>query len=244
VRRLGGANLTFLEQMFEGAGAVGLFMKDSELRYIAASPEMARFCGVERPSDLYGKGLRDFFPPSIVARYEALDRWVLTTGHSSTHHFDLTISGNGRPVWAMFSRIPVKDDGGATVGVAAVAHRIIYAAGDHPLYRRLAATARHIRSAPEGPLDLDALAAKAEVSKSQLQRDFRRLFGKTLRGFQHQIRVERAVQLLSDGLPVVEVAYACGYSDHSAFTRRFREETGISPSAYRATLQPAAPATC
>jgi PAS domain S-box-containing protein len=234
VRRLGGADLTFLEQIFDSAGAVGFFVKDRDLRYIAASREMARFCGVERPSDVYGKGLRDFFPPDIAERYEALDRWVLATGHSSTHHFDLTISGKGEPVWAMFSRIPVKDAAGATVGVAAVAHRVIYAGSDHPLYRRIAAVARYVRAAPEEPLDLDALAAIAEVSKSQLQRDFRKLFGKTLRGFQHQIRIERAVQLLSQGLPVVEVAYACGYADHSAFTRRFRAETGMSPSGYRA----------
>ena len=233
LRRLGGADLTLLEQMFDNAGAVGFFVKDGDLRYIAASQEMARFCGVERPSDLYGKDLRDFFPLDIVQRYEALDRWVLATGHSSTHHFDLTTSGKGEPVWAMFSRIPVKDSAGATVGVAAVAHRVIYADSDHPLYRRIAVVARHVRASPDEPLDLEALAAMAEVSKSQLQRDFRRLFGKTLRGFQHQIRIERAGQLLSEGLPVVEVAYACGYADHSAFTRRFREETGVSPSAYR-----------
>ena len=134
----------------------------------------------------------------------------------------------------MFSRIPVKDAAGVTVGVAAVAHRVIYAESDHPLYRRIAAVALHVRAAPEEPLDLDRLALMAGVSKSQLQRDFRRLFGKTLRGFQHQIRIERAVHLLSDGLPVVEVAYACGYADHSAFTRRFRHETGMSPTAYRA----------
>jgi AraC-like DNA-binding protein len=234
VRRLGEVDLTFLEQMFDRGGAVGFFIKDRDLRYIAASGEMARFCGVERPSDLYGKDLRDFFPAHIVERYEALDRFVLATGHFSTHHFDLTMSGKGEPVWAMFSRIPVKDASGATIGVAAVAHRLIYAERDHPLYSRIAAVARHLRMTPEKPLELGALAAMAEVSKSQLQRDFRRLFGKTLRGFQHQIRIERAVQLLLEGLPLTEVAYACGYADHSAFTRRFRDETGMSPSAYRA----------
>lgn len=234
VRRLGRVDLGFLEQIFENAGAVGFFVKDRDLSYIAASAEMARFCGVEHPSDIYGKNLRDFFPRDIAERYEALDRWVLATGHASTHHFDLTISGKRQPVWAMFSRIPVKDEAGATVGVAAVAHRLIYAEGDHPLYRRISAVARHIRASPEEPLELDALATMAEVSKSQLQRDFLRLFGKTLRGFQHQIRTERAVQLLSQGMPVAEVAYACGYADHSAFSRRFREETGMSPSAYRA----------
>jgi AraC-like DNA-binding protein len=234
VRRLGGADLNFLEQMFVTAGAVGFFVKDSDLRYIAASREMVRFCGVEHPSDLYGKNLRDFFPSEIVDRYEALDRWVLATGHPSRNHFDLTISGKGEPVWAMFSRIPVKDAAGATVGVAAVAHRVIYAQSDDPLYRRVAAVARYLRAVPEEPLKLDTLAEIAQVSKSQLQRDFRHLFGKTLRDFQHQIRIERAVHLLSQELPVVQIAYACGYSGHSAFSRRFRREIGTSPSAYRA----------
>jgi AraC-like DNA-binding protein len=32
---------------------------------------------------------------------------------------------------------------------------------------------------------------------------------------------------------VAEIAQACGYGDHSAFTRQFKATTGLTPSQYR-----------
>ena len=66
-----------------------------------------------------------------------------------------------------------------------------------------------------------------------LERDFRRIFGMNLRDFLLRLRMERAVELLDEGTGIAEIAYACGYSDHSAFTRSFRRMFGLSPSAYR-----------
>lgn len=233
MRRLGETDLEFLEQLFDAATGIAFFVKDKHLRYVAANKEMARFCGVSRPADIYGKDLRDFFPADIATRYEALDRWVLAFGLPSKDHFDLTMSGKGEPVWAHFSRIPLKARGGETMGVAAVAQRLTYGEEHHALYCRVSAVAQHVRKHPTRPLDLHQLSQIAGVSTSQLQRDFKRMLGKSLRSFQHQIRVEQALQLLAQGRPVVEVAYACGYADHSAFTRRFRQVMGMSPSAFR-----------
>ena len=114
----------FLEQVFQLLPDVGFFVKDRNLKYVAASDMMARFCGVERPEDIYGKDLRDFFPDHIVQRYESLDRQVLATGRPSSNHFDLTVGGKGESVWVNFWRYPVKDEQAATVGVAAVACRL------------------------------------------------------------------------------------------------------------------------
>jgi AraC-like DNA-binding protein len=33
---------------------------------------------------------------------------------------------------------------------------------------------------------------------------------------------------------VTEIAIACGYHDHSAFTRQFKATVGMTPSEYRA----------
>lgn len=237
VRRLGGTDLGLLEQMFQLLPDVGFFVKDKDLKYVAASDMMARFCGVERPQDIYGKDLRDFFPDHIVRRYESLDRQVLATGRPSANHFDLTVGGKGESVWVNFSRYPLKDKHGATVGIVAVARHLWYADKDHALYSRMSRVVDRLRADPAQQLDLKELARLGGVSRSQLQRDFARLLNTTPRDLLHQIRMERAVELLSGGLPIVDVAYACGYSDQSAFTRRFREVTGMSPSAYRQEMR-------
>ena len=39
--------------------------------------------------------------------------------------------------------------------------------------------------------------------------------------------------LLTEQVPVKEVAYRLGFSDHSYFIRLFRQTVGISPQEYR-----------
>ncbi|MGO8829938.1 MAG: helix-turn-helix transcriptional regulator, partial [Steroidobacteraceae bacterium] len=50
-------------------------------------------------------------------------------------------------------------------------------------------------------------------------------------------RLHRAQRLLCDkrfeGLGIAEIAFNCGFSEPSHFTRRFRERFGSPPSAFR-----------
>ena len=52
-----------------------------------------------------------------------------------------------------------------------------------------------------------------------------------------RMRVTEACRLLrSTRLSVVDVCWASGFRNLSNFNRRFREETGTTPSAYRRSL--------
>jgi transcriptional regulator GlxA family with amidase domain len=141
------------------------------------------------------------------------------------------------PTWLLFSRVPVKDDGGKVVGVAATSRRLKAADPDHPTYDRLSAVAERIEAQLDGPLELGSLAALARLSKSQLERDFHALFGFTPRDYLQKCRIEKALALLEGEGSIADISYACGYADHSAFSRRFRDMVGTSPRAYRAALR-------
>ena len=50
-----------------------------------------------------------------------------------------------------------------------------------------------------------------------------------------KVRVSAATRMLREtGRPVSEIAQACGFYDHSAFTRVFRKVTGLTPTQMRA----------
>lgn len=53
--------------------------------------------------------------------------------------------------------------------------------------------------------------------------------------------IEAAMPLLHGDDSVATIGAACGITDQSAFTRRFRSTVGMAPRAYRATIanQPA-----
>lgn len=46
------------------------------------------------------------------------------------------------------------------------------------------------------------------------------------------VRVSHAEQLLRAGKPLVDVAYAVGYSSQAHFTQRFKQIIGVTPGKY------------
>ncbi len=85
------------------------------------------------------------------------------------------------------------------------------------------------------PLDLDALAAEAHVSKYHFVRTFAATYGETPMRYLTRRRIERAQDLLrSANLTVTEVCMLVGFSSLGSFSSRFRALVGESPSEYRA----------
>ncbi len=235
VRRLGGNDLNLLEQLFEQLPDSPFFVKDITLQYAAANSAMAKLCGLRRPNDLYGKTAVELFKRSLAVRYEAMDRQVIKSRRALTNVLDPTVMDSKVPVWLIFARVPLFAESGDVVGIVGTSRRLATGAGAGAgaAYARLAQVAQCIREAMDQPLQLQILAQHAGISASQLERDFRRLFRVTPRGFQQQVRMQRSLELLETKKTIADIAYECGYSDHSAFTRRFRDILGMSPREYR-----------
>jgi AraC family transcriptional regulator len=84
-------------------------------------------------------------------------------------------------------------------------------------------------------LSLNDLARAACVSRAHFARQFRLSTGTTPMAFLLLLRIQRAKQLLADGIKVSAVAAELGFCDQSHFSRTFREMTGSSPGIYART---------
>ena len=83
-------------------------------------------------------------------------------------------------------------------------------------------------------LDLNTLATAAGVHPVHLERTFRRFTGTTLGSHLHQVRVQRACELLRhSGHSLADVAILTGFADQPHFTRVFRRLTGTTPGRFR-----------
>ncbi len=81
------------------------------------------------------------------------------------------------------------------------------------------------------------LAREMHLSKRQLSRVLRQLFGKSFRQMLIEARLNRAAQLLCDtDLSVEEIATQVGYTSLSGFYTAFRGHFSISVGAYRRTF--------
>jgi AraC-like DNA-binding protein len=84
------------------------------------------------------------------------------------------------------------------------------------------------------PLDLEALASVAGISKFHFHRQFAATYGRTPAAYLSERRVERAQDLLrSANLTVTEVCHSVGFSSLGSFSSRFKEIVGETPRAFQ-----------
>ncbi len=88
------------------------------------------------------------------------------------------------------------------------------------------------------PISLDDLAAAIEVSPYYLSRVFSQESGFTLSSYVTRRRMEKAQHLLAHtDQSIKQIAYAVGYRDSHYFSRVFRGQFHVAPSAYRRQVQ-------
>jgi AraC-like DNA-binding protein len=234
MRLLGATDLDVLEGLLEQHPGSPFFVKDAQLRYVAANRAMARLCGLGAGRDLIGRRAGELFGEELGRYYETLDRTVLDSGRKLTNFLEPTRARGGAQAWLLFTRVPVREPQGAVVGVAANAYRLPTGEAAERCYVRLREAVTLLRSDFAEPVSMRAVAARIGASVTQLERDFRKVLDTTPSAYLDALRLDYAKGLLADpALSVAEVAYACGYADQSAFSRRFLKEVGTTPTRYR-----------
>ncbi len=99
----------------------------------------------------------------------------------------------------------------------------------------LGALQRVMQARLDRDLDLEQLAASANLSKYHFARRFRELTGQAPIHYFIQMKMQRACQLLdTTALSVKQIGAELGYQDPLYFSRIFRRTIGRSPSDYRA----------
>jgi AraC-like DNA-binding protein len=88
----------------------------------------------------------------------------------------------------------------------------------------------------DSTLSVASLAKALSCSADYLSHSFRNRTGRRLVDYIHELRMERASDLLlSTELSSKEIAWACGFSNHSYFIRVFRRRYAASPLEFRAS---------
>jgi len=83
-------------------------------------------------------------------------------------------------------------------------------------------------------LDIETVCDVAFISVSSLQRAFAKYFGMSPKQYLIQLRMNRALELLTENeLSVKEISFACGFTDEKYFSRAFKKKYGYSPSLFR-----------
>lgn len=115
---------------------------------------------------------------------------------------------------------------------ALYAHLFSETSSDSPHVSRVE---NYIRSNYMRPIRVEQIAREINLDRRYLSRIFKAATGWSIQDYLIRVRLEEAQRLLIQGSSVQEAAHLCGYEDVANFSKMFKRQMGIAPSAARYT---------
>ena len=222
-----------LQQLLDLLPDVAFFVKDRRGRFVLSSRRATDCCRVDSEGEVIGKCDRDFFPDDRCALYRQQDQQVMRSGKPIINAVCPTPE-EGSDALIIFSKVPLRDRRGRVIGIAGIHRELRGQRTSPPLVGRIARAVAIMQERYAVRLRITELAAAARLSRSQFDRQFRKLFGTTPREYLQRVRVSAACRLLENSTQkTTQIALATGFYDHSHFSRTFRRIMGTTPIVFR-----------
>ena len=102
----------------------------------------------------------------------------------------------------------------------------------------VAGALQFIHSQAATSICINDVVRRVHISRRALEMRFQKTLGRTIRAEIQRNRLDRAKQLLLESdMPMPKIAAAVGFNTASYFGQVFRQQVGMTPARYRATLR-------
>lgn len=228
------AHLEPLTPLFDSLPNVVFFIKNCQAQYVLVNETLVRRLGFQQKHALIGLTSSQIFGKTQGDDYTLQDLKVLE-GKAILDKLELHTYLSGQLGWCITQKIPIYNEQNAIIAMAGISVDVDKD-NNHSLrqHKRLVLATDYIKANLEQKLTVQAIAKHVNMSVSQLERLFKSVLNLSPLQMIQKLRLELALSLLKDSnKPIVEIALLCGYADHSAFSRQFKQLTGSSPSLFR-----------
>jgi PAS domain S-box-containing protein len=229
-----GVSTKLLEQLFDHTPDMAFFIKDAMGRYVAVNQSLVERHGLREKSQMIGRRPSDVCPGDFGRIPAEQDAQVLRTGKPIIERLEMQWHVPNRPVWCLTTKLPMRDAAGAVTGIIGISQDVRMPVAPAEIPAGVAAALARLENGYAETVTPSALAQIAKLPAARFARIIKRIFGITPIQLIAKTRIAAASRLLREtGHSVAEIAHACGFYDHSAFTRAFRAVTGVTPTAFR-----------
>ncbi|WP_414491042.1 helix-turn-helix domain-containing protein [Stenotrophomonas maltophilia] len=223
-----------IEALFDAIPDVLFFIKDLQGRYTHVNQTMLRRLGLRARKDVIGRTAAEIYPTGLSADYVDQDARVLS-GEVIENLMELHLFANREPGWCLTCKRPLVVDG-VIEGLIGISRDLGQKDSLGTQYEQLRLALAHLNAHYAENVRMQTLLDITGFSLSKLERSFRKVFQMTPQQVLTRLRIQMAMHLLHGDESIASIGQACGFSDQSAFTRKFKAETGFSPRAYRARI--------
>jgi len=228
-------DVSVLENLFDQVPDVAFFVKDTAGRYTAVNSSLIARHGLREKAQALGKRPLDICPGDFGGIPSRQDAAVLRTGRPILDHLELHWYAPHKPGWCLTTKLPIRDSAGEIAGLIGISRDVRAAIHTRDIPLEVAEALNHFETHLSDAIAPAALARRAGLPPHRFARVMKRFFGLTPSQYIAKARITAASRLLRETKDcVATIALACGFYDHSAFTRAFRKLTGTTPSQFRA----------
>jgi AraC-like DNA-binding protein len=228
--------VALLERLFDRSPDVAFFVKDALGRYVTVNDSLVERHGLNSKSQVIGKCPHEICAGDFGRIPSEQDAKVLRMGRALLDHLEMQWYRPNAPVWCLTTKLPIVDASGGVVGLIGFSRDIRAAVEPDEIPPGFADALAEFERTLSAEMTSAWLARRSELTLPRLARLTKRLFDLTPGQWITKSRIAAASRMLCEtGKSVAEIAHACGFYDHSAFTRAFRSATGITPTKFRVT---------
>lgn len=111
------------------------------------------------------------------------------------------------------------------------------AAGQRPQYQQFQEVIRYIQEHYGQDIPLEQAAVIANMTPAYFSHLFKKSTGQTFVEYLHEVRIERAKELIRIGAhTMTQICFQVGFRHLSHFIRTFKKRTGMTPTDYKKTV--------
>jgi AraC-like DNA-binding protein len=222
------------EMLFDQFIDIVFFIKNAAGQYVIANQTLVERLGLKEKKAVIGRTSDEVFPNPQGQEYRKQDEYILQMGEPFLNQLELHAYPSGYLGWCLTNKVPLFGKDQQVVGLAGISKDLNVADKNNKNFSQVAKVVSHIKSNFAEPLKLDDLAEIAALSTYQFEQRMQSIFHLTAGQFIQKIRMDAAIwKLRKTDDSLVNIAMDCGYGDQSAFSRKFKQTTGLSPGQYR-----------
>jgi len=216
-----------------------MFMvKNLESRYVYMSRALREAIQLLPHEEVVGKTDFDLFPRMIAETFRQNDLLVFEEGRTLLNEIHATAFFSGPTKWFFSSKFPLRDSKDEIVGLITINEPYEKVMGQDDNLNQLLPAIQYVTREYAEKITIADLAELCSLSESHFMRIFKQRMNMTAQTFVEQVRMYHAIDAIRHGTDsIASIAHGCGFYDHSAFVKRFRKLTGLTPLKYRKQYQ-------
>jgi AraC-like DNA-binding protein len=223
-----------LAELFDHAPDLAFFVKDAAGRYLAVNHSLVKRHGFLHKAQVLHRRPCEICRGEFGRLPAEQDERVLRTGVSLVDHLEQQWYLPQKPVWCLTTKLPLRDTTGKVVGLVGISRDLRAPVNPREIPPGVARVLDYFENNLSEPVSSSSLARQANLPPARFARLIRRFFDLTPSQLITQTRLTAATRFLRESQDsVADVAFRCGFYDHSAFSRAFQRAMGVTPSDYR-----------